>query len=82
MRLSKSLAEQQGQDYCEMRRCSAAGHRALRFGLRGESMSEEPVVVGDEVEVEFLELGSFKGEVVKVTGSTSFDVHFPCDGST
>ena len=59
-----------------------AGHRALRFGLRGESMSEEPVVVGDEVEVEFLELGSFKGEVVKVTGSTSFDVHFPCDGST
>jgi len=40
------------------------------------------LVVGDEVEVEFLELGSFKGEVVKVTGSTSFDVHFPCDGST
>ena len=46
------------------------------------SMSEEPVVVGDEVEVDFLQLGWFAGKVVKVTGSTSFAVQFLCDGST
>ena len=46
------------------------------------SMSEEPVVLGDEVEVDFLQLGWFAGKVVKVTGSTSFAVQFLCDGST
>ncbi len=52
-----------------------------RSGSTMVPISKEKMKLGDQVDVEFISAGVFRGTVVKVRRA-AFDVHFPCDGST
>ena len=44
-------------------------------------LSTQKLQTGDTVDVDFKGQGVFEGRVTAAVSTTSWDVHFPCDGS-
>ena len=44
-------------------------------------LSTQKLRVGDTVDVDFKDEGVFEGSVTAAVSTTSWELHFPCDGS-
>ena len=44
-------------------------------------LSTQKLRVGDTVDVDFKDEGVFEGRVTAAVSTTSWELHFPCDGS-
>ena len=62
-----------------VRRALWAEGRAIMAAALG--LSTQKLRVGDTVDVDFKDEGVFEGRVTAAVSTTSWDVHFPCDGS-